>query len=82
VGSRPIPAFEYAWDYLGFARALGFTAENASTASDFRAALARAEAAEIPYLIEATVAANDLSPFLSRIKNHLAEVKRSAVVLG
>ena len=70
------------WDYLAFARALGFTAERASTAPDFRAALGRAEAAGVPYLIEATVDKDDLSPFLSRIKAHLAEVKRAAVVLG
>ena len=70
------------WDYLAFARALGFTAERASTAPELREALGRAEAAEAPYLIEATVAKDDLSPFLSRIKAHLAEVKRAAVVLG
>jgi indolepyruvate decarboxylase len=70
------------WDYLAFARAQGFTAERASTGAEFRAALARAEASEAPYLIEATVAKDDLSPFLSRIKAHLAEVKRAAVVLG
>ena len=71
-----------AWDYLAFARALGFTAEQASTPDDFRQAIGRAEAAEVPYLIEATVAKDDLSPFLSRIKAHLAEVRRGAVVLG
>jgi indolepyruvate decarboxylase len=70
------------WDYLGFARSLGFTAEVAGTASELQDALGRAEAAEGPYLIEATVARDDLSPFLSRIKAHLAEVKRAAVVLG
>ena len=70
------------WDYLAFARSLGFAAERASTAPDFRAALGRAEAAEVPYLIEATVAKDDLSPILARIKAHLAEVKRAAVVLG
>jgi indolepyruvate decarboxylase len=70
------------WDYLGLARALGFAAERASTAPEFRAALARAEAADGPYLIEATVAKGDLSPFLTRIKAHLAEVRRGAVVMG
>jgi indolepyruvate decarboxylase len=70
------------WDYLGFARALGFDAERATTAGELHAALTRAEAAEVPYLIEATIARDDLSPFLSRIKAHLAEVKRAAVVLG
>ena len=70
------------WDYLAFARALGFTAERAATAEEFRASLARAEAAEGAYLIEATVAKDDLSPFLSRIKAHLAAIKRAAVVQG
>ncbi len=36
------------WDYLAFARALGFTAERASTALELEAALARAEASEGP----------------------------------
>lgn len=70
------------WDYLGFARALGFEAERASTADEFRDALARAEASLSPCLIEATVAKNDLSPFLTRIKAHLAEARRAAVALG
>ncbi len=70
------------WDYLALARALGFAAERAGTAGEFRAALARAEAAEGPCLIEATVAKDDLSPFLSRIKSHLAEVKRGTMMLS
>ncbi len=70
------------WDYLGFARSLGFAAERASTAADLRAALGRAEASEGPYLIEATVSKDDLSPFLSRIRSHLAEVRRATVMLS
>jgi thiamine pyrophosphate-dependent acetolactate synthase large subunit-like protein len=70
------------WDYLGMARSLGFTAERASTGPEFLAALARAEASDGPYLIEAIVAKGDLSPFLTRIKAHLAEARRGAVVLG
>ena len=70
------------WDYPAMARALGFRAERASTGEEFLGALGRAEAAEEPYLIEAIVAKDDLSPFLSRIKAHLAEIKRSAVALG
>ncbi len=70
------------WDYLAFARALGFAAERAATAPDLRAALDRAEASAVPYLIEATVAKDDLSPFLSRIRSHLAEVRRGTVMLS
>ena len=70
------------WDYLAFARALGFAAERATTRPDLHAALARAEASEDPYLIEATIAKDDLSPFLSRIRAHLAEVRRGTVMLS
>ena len=70
------------WDYLGLARALGCEAERASTADEFRAALARAEAADAPRLIEAVVSSGDLSPFLSRIKGHLAEVRMGTAMLG
>ena len=70
------------WDYLAFARALGFAAERAATAPELHAALARAEASEGPYLIEATIAKDDLSPFLSRIRSHLAEIRRATVMLS
>jgi len=70
------------WDDLAMARALGFVAERASTAAGFRAAMARAEDSEAPCLIEATIAKDDLSPFLGRIEANLAEVKRGAVMLS
>jgi indolepyruvate decarboxylase len=70
------------WDYLGLARSLGVQAERVSTAGELREALERAEAADEPILIEAIVARDDLSPFLTRIKSHLASLKRPAVVSG
>jgi len=59
------------WDYPALARALGAEAERVSTAADLSAALRRAEAASGAYLIEALTAKDDLSPVMTRIRNHI-----------
>jgi indolepyruvate decarboxylase len=56
------------WDYPAFARALGAQAERATNATELAAALARAEAANSAYLIEAVTAKEDLSPVMARIR--------------
>ncbi|CAN5705319.1 indolepyruvate/phenylpyruvate decarboxylase [soil metagenome] len=65
------------WDYPAMARALGCPAERAETAAQLLEALARAKAAEGPYLIEAVVSKEDLSPVMGRIRS-LMEATRSA----
>jgi TPP-dependent 2-oxoacid decarboxylase len=59
------------WDFPMLARSLGAEAERVSTAAVLRAALARAEAAPGAYLIEALTAKDDLSPVMTRIRNHI-----------
>jgi indolepyruvate decarboxylase len=59
------------WDYPSLARALGAEAERVSTAADLGAALRRAEAAPGAYLIEALTAKDDLSPVMTRIRDHI-----------
>ena len=59
------------WDFPAMARALGAEAERVSSAADLHAALARAEAAPGAYLIEALTAKDDLSPVMTRIRNHI-----------
>ena len=63
------------WDYLGMARSLGCAGEQVRTAQELEVALIHAEQAEGAYLIEAIVAKNDLSPFMSRIKAHMEAMR-------
>jgi indolepyruvate decarboxylase len=70
-----------AWDYVGMARALGASAERVCSASDLRAALLRAQAANGTYLIEAITARDDLSPVMTRIRNHMQTVSRQPTAL-
>jgi TPP-dependent 2-oxoacid decarboxylase len=66
------------WDYPAMARALGALAERATTTAEFKAALARAEASPMAYLIEAAVARDDLSPVMSRIRDLARQAERLA----
>lgn len=56
------------WDYAAMARALGCPAERAATGAEFRAALGKAVGDRGPRLIETILSKDDLSPFMSRIK--------------
>jgi indolepyruvate decarboxylase len=67
------------WDYAAFARALGCPAERVETPRAFRDALAKAVEGTGPYLIEARISKDDLSPFMSRIKQHVRAVKAAAL---
>ena len=69
------------WDYPSLARALGAQAERVSSAGELRAALRRAEAAPIAYLIEAITAKDDLSPIMTRIRSHIATAWRVPAAL-
>jgi indolepyruvate decarboxylase len=69
------------WDYPSLARALGAEAERVATAGDLSAALQRADAAPGAYLIEALTAKDDLSPVMSRIRNHIKTAWRVPAAL-
>jgi indolepyruvate decarboxylase len=56
------------WDYAAMAVSLGCPAERVETGPAFQEALARAVAGRGPRLIEARLCNEDLSPFMSRIK--------------
>ncbi len=56
------------WDFPAMARALGAKAERATTPSELRAALDRAQADSAAWLIEAVTARDDLSPVMARIR--------------
>ncbi len=66
------------WDYPGFAESLGCPSVRAETVAQLGQAIARAEADGGPILIEAVVSKEDLSPFLSRIRQHILSVKKAA----
>jgi indolepyruvate decarboxylase len=70
-----------AWDYVGMARALGAEAERVSSADELRAALSRAQNAQGVYVIEAITARGDLSPVMSRIRNHMQSVLKTPAAL-
>ncbi len=69
------------WDYPALARALGAQAERVSSAGELRAALGRAEASPVAYLIEALTAKDDLSPIMARIRSHIASAWRVPAAL-
>jgi indolepyruvate decarboxylase len=66
------------WDYAALARALGGNGERAATAVELRAALAHAEAAKGPYLIEAVLDPHDHAPIMRQLNDALAAKKRGA----
>jgi indolepyruvate decarboxylase len=66
------------WDYVGVARALGGNGERAATAAELRAALARAESAKGPYLIEALLDPHDHAPIMRHLKEVVDAMKRGA----
>jgi indolepyruvate decarboxylase len=65
-----------AWDYPAIARAMGASAERATTPGELRAALRRAEVDQHAYLIEAVTARDDLSPVMARIRAHAHQAAR------
>jgi indolepyruvate decarboxylase len=69
------------WDDPAVARALGAQAERVSSADELCAALRRAEAAPIAYLIEAQTAKDDLSPTMARLKRQITSAWRVPVAL-
>jgi indolepyruvate decarboxylase len=56
------------WDYVAVARAQGAAGERATTAAELRAALARAQAARGPYLIEAVLDPHDHAPIMRQLQ--------------
>lgn len=78
--SRPYYALR-SWDYVGFARTLGCSGERVATAEELNAALRRAEAADRPYLIEAVLNKDDLSPVMRRIRDHVMAARAVTIPL-
>lgn len=66
------------WDFAGLARAVGAEATTVDTQAGFASALARAVACERPFLIDAVISADDISPTLRRLTEHVGRKVRNA----
>ena len=63
------------WDYTAIAKACGADGTQATTQSEFQKALQTASQSQGPYLIDAVIAKDDISPTLKRLT--ITSVKRS-----
>ncbi|HKI98967.1 MAG TPA: thiamine pyrophosphate-dependent enzyme [bacterium] len=66
------------WDYVALGQALGAAGERVTTADELRAALARAETAKGPYLIEAMLDPHDDAPIMRQLKQLTAAARAGA----
>jgi indolepyruvate decarboxylase len=66
------------WDFPSLARALGASAERATTSAELNAALQSAQASTGAYLIEAITAREDLSPVMARIRAQAQQFARDS----
>ena len=64
------------WDYVAVARAWGCDGERVNTRAALQEALARAEQARGPYLIEAILEKQDVSPTMRRMSEHMAKGRK------
>jgi TPP-dependent 2-oxoacid decarboxylase len=67
-----------AWDYAALARAVGADGVTVDTRSGLERALARAAASDRACLIEAVIDAEDISPTLRRLTEHVSQKVRAA----
>ncbi len=67
------------WDYARLASAVGACGGTATTRSEFQSALREAQSSEQPYLIDAIIAADDISPTLRRLTDHFGQKVRAAI---
>jgi indolepyruvate decarboxylase len=75
--SRPYYALK-SWDYAGFARTLGCSAERVTSREQLNAALDRAQSSECPYLIEAVISKDDPSPVMRRIRDYMLKTRANS----
>jgi TPP-dependent 2-oxoacid decarboxylase len=68
------------WDYVGLAKSVGAGGMRAESGKDFAAALAKAAASDGPFLIDAVLAADDISPTLRRLTDHFGKKVKAAIV--
>jgi indolepyruvate decarboxylase len=67
------------WDYVGLAKSIGSNAARAESASEFGKALNAAVDSDKPFLIDAVLAADDISPTLRRLTDHFGKKVKAAI---
>jgi indolepyruvate decarboxylase len=67
------------WDYVGLAKSIGANAARAESADQFGKALQAAVESDKPFLIDAMLAADDISPTLRRLTDHLGKKVKAAM---
>jgi thiamine pyrophosphate-dependent acetolactate synthase large subunit-like protein len=67
------------WDYVGVAKALGGDGARAKTQADFKQALLEAQKSDVPFVIDAVIAKDDISATLRRLTDHFGERVRAAI---
>jgi indolepyruvate decarboxylase len=67
------------WDYVGIAKALGCDGARAKTQSEFKKALSEAQKSELPFIIDAVIAKDDISATLRRLTDHFGAKVRAAI---
>ena len=67
------------WDYVGLAKSVGADAIRAESAADFGQALQKAAQSDRPFLIEAMLESDDISPTLRRLTDHFGKKVKAAI---
>ena len=67
------------WDYVSFAQALGAQGYQAQTCEQFDLALQKALKSDVPVLIDAVLAPDDISPTLKRLTELVGRNMRAGV---
>jgi len=67
------------WDYAAIARSVGGQGVQASTRHDFQSALKQAEKVKEPFLIDAVISEDDISPTLKRLTDHFGKKVKAAI---
>jgi TPP-dependent 2-oxoacid decarboxylase len=67
------------WDYVGLAKSIGANAARAESADEFGKALQLAVESDKPFLIDAMLAADDISPTLRRLTDHFGKKVKAAI---
>lgn len=67
------------WDYAGIARSVGAKGTRAQTREQFHKALREANSSDGPYLIDAVISEDDISPTLKRLTDHFGQKVKASI---
>ena len=67
------------WDYVGMAKSVGANGAKAETSEDFKNALKQARESDKPFLIDAVIDSEDISPTLRRLTEFFSHKVKAAI---